>query len=105
MLIGGALKINIKGYVLASGAVTFEKELNPTNNDGAIPELTGATIQAIKISDLNMFVGVNGAFIEDADGNVTGLDTDSATGFSVAGGSLDIVTAHETTSRRPRWGG
>ena len=44
---------------------------------------------------MHFFVGVNGAFVEDADGNVTGLDTDDAIGFSVTGASLDLIIVKE----------
>ena len=76
--------------MLAAGEFDFKQLSGLSGSDGAIT-LSNATGQRLSLSNMYFFVGVGGAFTEDADGNVTGLDTDEAIGFSVSGASLDLV--------------
>jgi hypothetical protein len=59
----------------------------------------------LSLSNLHFFVGVGGAFVEDAEGNVTGLDTDDAIGFSVTGASLDLISVKEGGGALRSWTG
>ncbi|MDA1013146.1 MAG: DUF4347 domain-containing protein, partial [Planctomycetota bacterium] len=65
--IGGELTMDIQGYALVSGAFEFTQTMDQTITDGtsltATP-LTGVTVQTISLNDVNLFVGVNGAFSE-----------------------------------------
>ena len=108
--------MDIKHFVLVSGTFSFTQTLNQTISDGTAPTttpLTGVTVQSIAISNLNLFVGVNGDFVTDEDNNivldaVTGLatiDTSKGTGFSVTDGNLELMTATETTGQRRSWMG
>jgi hypothetical protein len=99
LTIGGALKIDIKGNVLVAGEFEYDQLSGLNGSDGAIA-LVNAAGQRLSLSNLHFFVGVNGGFIEDADGNVTGLDTDDAIGFSVTGASLDLIIVKEAAGTR-----
>ena len=105
--IGGSIKINIKGFVLAAGSFEYEK----LSNLGGYSDGSGTTLsptangQRITLSGLYLFVGVNGDFAEDDDGNVTGLDTSDAIGFSVSGGSLELIMVTETDGDMRSWMG
>ncbi|PYO11795.1 MAG: hypothetical protein DMD31_17845, partial [Gemmatimonadetes bacterium] len=103
--IGGALKIDLQGFVLAAGAFQYQQLTGQAINDGAGISATGVTLQTIDLTGLQLFVGVNGAFVTDSDGNVTGLNTSAATGFSVSGASLDIAIASETSGALRSWMG
>lgn len=98
--IGGELNLDLNGLVQVTGEFSFTQSQNQTISDGTTlttSPLTGITVQTISISDLNMFVGVNGVLSE------SGIDITNATGFYVEGGSLDLVTATETSGSRRKW--
>jgi ClpP class serine protease len=97
--ISGALKLDILGSVLAAGEFEYDQLSGLNGSDGAIA-LVNAAGQRLSLSNLHFFVGVNGGFIEDADGNVAGLDTDDAIGFSVTGASLDLIIVKEAAGTR-----
>ena len=61
------------GFSVA-GEFQYEQLSGLNGSDGAIT-LTNAKAQRISVSNVQLFVGVNGGFITDTDGNVTGLDT------------------------------
>src|SRR5260370_42535188 len=107
--------MDVKGFVLASGTFAFAQTLNQTISDGTAlttTPLTGVTVQTIAVSNVNLFVGANGAFAQDSKGNAVldgngnaTIDTSTGTGFSVTGASLDLVTATETTGQQRSWMG
>jgi hypothetical protein len=113
--VGGSLILDVKGFVLASGTFAFAQTLNQTISDGTAlttTPLTGVTVQTIAVSNVNLFVGANGAFAQDSKGNPVldgngnaTIDTSKGTGFSVTGASLDLVTATETTGQQRSWMG
>ncbi|HMJ89761.1 MAG TPA: hypothetical protein VK530_08085, partial [Candidatus Acidoferrum sp.] len=105
MRIAGALKLDIQGFVLAAGSfeisITNSTTTNPlTINDGTTT-VTNANLLEVHLSDVFLFAGVNGAFELDDDGNVTGLNTDDAIGFSVSAASLDLAIVSQTASTTP----
>ena len=104
--IGGSLTMDINGYALAAGTFSFSQTGDLTIGDDKTltTALTSMTVQTISVSNLYLFVGTNGAFTTDAvTGNVNGFDTSNATGFTVSGGSLNLVTATETTGQLRSW--
>jgi hypothetical protein len=99
LAIGGTLTLDIFGFVLAAGTFAFEQKTGLNGTDGAIT-LSNASGQRLALSNMYFFVGTNGSFIMDADGAVTGLDTDDAVGFSVSNASLDLVIVKDGASAR-----
>src|SRR6185369_4522402 len=59
----------------------------------------------LTLTNVFFFVGVNGAFTQDVDGNVTGLDLANAVGFSVNNAGLDLVIVNETAGAMRKWMG
>jgi hypothetical protein len=102
--ISGAVKLDILGYVLAAGEFSFDQLFGISGSDGAIT-LANATGQRLTLSNLQFFVGVNGAFAEDTEGNLTGLDTDDAIGFGVSNASLDLIIVKEGGTGTRSWMG
>ena len=102
--ISGALKMDIMGFVLAAGEFEFDQLTALNASDGLIT-LANATGMRLSLSNMHFFVGVGGGFVEDAEGNVTGLDTDDAIGFSVTGASLDLISVKEGGGALRSWTG
>ena len=102
--VGGSLDLNISGFVLAAGTFEISKESGLTINDGVNPILTNATLMAINLSDVYLFVGANGDFARDGDGIVTGFDFgDGTVGFHVTGARLNLaIIGEDPTVATPR---
>ena len=64
-------------------------------NDGVVT-VVNASVLNLELSNVFLFVGVNGAFEKDDNGSVSGLDTDDAIGFSVSGAGLALASISET---------
>ncbi len=104
--ISGNLMLDIEGFVLGSGSFVFSQAGGQTISDGTsltTSALTDVTIQQIGVTDLNLFIGVNGGFgALDSNGNAT-ISSSQGTGFSVTGASLELVTATEATGQQRSW--
>jgi hypothetical protein len=101
--ISGALTLDIGGFVFAAGEFELVQKLNQSIDDGTlgpVGALSGATLQTLHLDQVFLFVGANGGFLRDADGNVTGLDTSDAVGFSVSGRSAPLLGRGV---KRDRW--
>ncbi|MGB0600498.1 MAG: hypothetical protein ACPGLY_27795, partial [Rubripirellula sp.] len=110
--IGGQLKFNIDGFVLGSGSFQFDQTSGQQVSDGDGTTLVAgtnsngpieATVQTLAMDDVNLFVGLNGSFQENSTGEVTGINTDNATGVSATGGRFDLVTVSESTGNLRSW--
>ena len=103
-LLQGELNLSIgEGFVLASGQ--FDIDIRNAQTEGGafdvtddVVTVTNANVLNINLEHVFLFVGVNGAFVKDADGSVTGLDTDDAIGFSVSEASLALAIISETSN-------
>jgi hypothetical protein len=89
---------------LGKGDVTVTADPNQAGSFTISASLTGMTVQSIAISDVNLFVGVDGAFSStlDTNGNPT-IDPSKGTGFKVENANLDLVTVSETTGQLRSW--
>ena len=85
----------------AAGTFEITQQSGLTINDGVNPEITNASLLTISLSDVYLFVGVDGAFTRDANQIVTGLDTSAALGFSVSGAALDLAILSEAAMTLP----
>lgn len=104
--ISGNLTLDLDGFVLGSGSFAFFQTGDQTISDGTSltsTPINDVTIQEIVVSNLNLFIGVNGAFgAVDSNGNNT-IDTSQGTGFNVINANLELVTAAEATGQQRSW--
>ncbi|MDA1016718.1 MAG: hypothetical protein O3A00_19955, partial [Planctomycetota bacterium] len=81
--VGGTLSLNVNDMVTGVGTFDLTKSSGLTIDDGAI-ELTNASELLIQLSDMELFVGVDGP-----------ATADGAVGFSVNDANFDIAIVRE----------
>ncbi|SFS22515.1 LEPR-XLL domain-containing protein, partial [Yoonia litorea] len=89
--IGGAVEVDISGFVLGLGR--FSLEINDyTNVTDDTLVIGDAQVLTISLSGISLFAGVGGTFNFDADsGRALSVNSTNGTGFVVNNASLDIV--------------
>ncbi|KPK35956.1 MAG: hypothetical protein AMJ65_16940, partial [Phycisphaerae bacterium SG8_4] len=94
--VSGSLDINIGDFVLAAGTFDITQKTVEAFGDGVI-NLSDASVLVIQLTDVDLFVGMDGVFTRNGEGVVNGLDlaTNNAIGFSAEDASLDLAIVGE----------
>ena len=98
----GTVAMNLVGFVLVNGGFAIEKrrinvdvDANNTFNPQAVnsPDLQDASLMTVTLSDVNLFVGVGGAFDDKGTDSILDdeIDKTNAIGFSVTGANLALA--------------
>jgi hypothetical protein len=92
LTVSGTVELQAFDYVLVTGTLSMSRQaINVDINHDNVTDLQDASLLTFEISNVNVFVGVGGAFTRDTGGNVTGFDTSNATGFAATGGTLGLA--------------
>ena len=99
--VSGLMRLNLGGYVMASGSFVVAKSSLPAANLGGNGVLA-VDLLTLDLTSVNLFVGVGGAFA----GTGSGITTTGATGFVAQSANLSVGLAKSTvTGDTRRWTG
>ncbi|MCX8497180.1 MAG: hypothetical protein ORN51_13450, partial [Akkermansiaceae bacterium] len=100
LALSGDITLNLAGYVMVAGGFSMVQTNNQMLIDGTSltgAGLTGVAIQTIQLTNVDLFVGDGGAWVNRR------INTANATGFTASGVNLQLVTAKETSGQLRSW--